>query len=334
MMQTAKDLDDDATTDQLREAVGRPGASHGGVPDLEQVLGDLDTFERTTLHGRYLHRVPQARVEDLLSLDDVEHLVVDAGLRSPFVKLVRDDEFLEPSRYTRRIRIGVDPVEDLIHPANTLREIEDGATLILQGLQRYWPPLHELCRRVEQRFGYAAHANAYLTPPNARGFLEHSDTHGALMLQTHGAKEWVIGDGPARGPGSDRSARLPVTLRAGEILYLSAGTPHAGTTSGAASLHVTIGLAATSWAEVARAALDLVLAEPANEQPLPPGMLVGRGLHTPTVAAYLHDVAKALAAVPPELPVTTLTDAFAAKSPPPPAMRPRLRPALGDLPRS
>jgi ribosomal protein L16 Arg81 hydroxylase len=66
----------------------------------------------------------------------------------------------------------------------------DGATVVLQGLHRYWPPLTELVRGLELALGHPCQANAYLTPPGSQGFAVHSDSHDVFVFQTAGTKQW------------------------------------------------------------------------------------------------------------------------------------------------
>ncbi len=49
--------------------------------------------------------------------------------------------------------------------AEVLAAIDDGATLVLQGMHRFRRSLRELCRGLEDRLGCPCQVNAYFTPP-------------------------------------------------------------------------------------------------------------------------------------------------------------------------
>ena len=128
---------------------------------------------------------------------------------------------------------------------------------MLQGLHHLWPPLQRFCGRLEGATSHAVQANAYLSPPGAAALRHHRDTHEVLALQVEGSKTWQI-DGLG-----------PVTMEAGDVAYLPAGTGHAAAAQERHSLHVTIGVLATTYA----AALQRVVAGAGGElgRPLPLG---------------------------------------------------------------
>ena len=109
---------------------------------------------------------------------------------------------------------------------------------MLQGLHHLWPPLQRFCGRLERATSHAVQANAYLSPPGAAALRHHRDTHEVLALQVEGSKTWQI-DGLG-----------PVTMEAGDVAYLPAGTGHAAAAQERHSLHVTIGVLATTYAAV------------------------------------------------------------------------------------
>ena len=122
-----------------------------------------------------------------------------------------------------------------------MRLHDEGATIVLQGLQRYWTPVSDLVAALELELGHPCQANAYLTPPGAQGFAVHSDSHDVFVVQTHGTKLWEIhGDG---GPGE-------LLLEPGVVAYLPTGTPHAARAQEAVSLHLTIGINQLTWRQL------------------------------------------------------------------------------------
>ncbi len=257
---------------------------------LSRCVGDVDDFGREHW-GRapLLHAgADPAGFADLLSVDHVDHLVSSTGLRAPAFRLVRGGKTLPAARYLRRARVGSRPIDDLADAGKVFAEFADGATIVLQGLQRYWPPLAVFCRALEQALSHPVQANAYLTPPVAAGLNVHADAHDVFALQTHGRKQWAVYWDPADTDPRD------LTLAPGDALYLPRGTRHAARTVDAASLHITIGVRATTWHDVAKQAVASLAQDPAHVEPLPLGFAGEPATFSAQVAARLRDLARAL----------------------------------------
>ena len=146
-----------------------------------------------------------------------------------------------------------------------LAEWEAGATIVLQALHLSWHPLAVFCRALEEALGQGVQANAYYTPRGSQGFAVHHDTHDVLILQVAGEKRWLLYDPLlelplkhqrySRALGEHGEPTDDMLLRAGDSLYLPRGWLHQAETSSTDSLHVTIGIAAHTWTDAAKAAL-------------------------------------------------------------------------------
>ena len=88
--------------------------------------------------------------------------------------------------------------------APAARELDDGATVVLQGLHRYWPPLRDLVAQLELELGHPCQANAYLTPPGRAGL--RGPLRQPRRLRLPDPRPQAVGD-PHRGPGRRRAAR-------------------------------------------------------------------------------------------------------------------------------
>lgn len=234
---------------------------------LARCVGDAERFLTDRWGQEAHHHRASGGYADLLSLDDVDQIVSASGLRTPAFRLVRDGQPLPPSSYTRKARIGSRPVSDLVDPGRVFALFDDGATIVLQGLQRSWAPLARFCRDLEADLTHPVQANAYVTPPVAAGLRIHADAHDVFALQTYGRKQWVTyadGDRP----------RLDVSLEAGECLYLPKGLRHAARTIDEPSVHITVGVRTVTWEAVLRRALDQALSAALDDTgggSLPPG---------------------------------------------------------------
>ncbi|HEX6149906.1 JmjC domain-containing protein [Nocardioides sp.] len=189
---------------------------------------------------------------------------------------------LPESRYTRSgATLAGKPLTGLVDARRVLQLFDEGASVVLQGLHRYWPPLRELIAELELELGHPCQANAYLTPPGSQGFAVHSDSHDVFVFQTHGRKQWEIHT-------DDRVDA--VLLEPGLSMYLPTGTPHAARAQDSVSLHVTLGINQLTWRSlVEQTVRDLLVEVPDTH--LPAGYLGDPGLLASGLRARLDEVA-------------------------------------------
>jgi ribosomal protein L16 Arg81 hydroxylase len=164
---------------------------------------------------------------------------------------------------------------------------DGGATVVLQGLHRYHPPLTRLVRLLELEVGHPCQANAYLTPPGAQGFARHSDSHDVFVFQTHGHKQWEIHT-------EDRVD--DVLLEPGLSMYLPTGTPHAARAQDSVSLHVTLGINQLTWRSLVDQTVRSMLGDVPDDH-LPAGYLEDPSQLAQELRARLDEVARAIAHV-------------------------------------
>jgi hypothetical protein len=183
---------------------------------------------------------------DLLTFDDVDHIVSSTSIRTPSFRLVRSDRVIAESEYTRSGTTGSRPVSGMADPARVFELFREGATIVLQGLHRYWRPVTELARGLELELGHPCQVNAYVTPPGAQGLALHEDPHDVLVLQAFGRKRWEVHAAPAEPPREP----LQAVVAPGDCLYMPRGTPHAASTQETLSGHLTVGVHVTTWRDV------------------------------------------------------------------------------------
>lgn len=146
--------------------------------------------------------------------------------------------------------------------------LEDGCTLILNGTDTMSVPIARAARAIEAEFGGKVAANAFLTPPEQQGFLNHFDTHDVFILQLEGHKRW---------PLFDRRIDLPIDrqiylidqdsvgepehvfdLNPGDLLYVPRGMVHGPHTPEGLSLHLTMGFRPMRWVDYLSALVQVV----------------------------------------------------------------------------
>lgn len=226
--------------------------------------------------------------DDLLSSADVDELVADRALRTPFFRTVREGSGLPLP--TRTVTAGSRRISDLVDADALAAQYADGATLVLQSLHRMHPPVARFCRQLAAELGHATQCNAYLTPGGQhQGFDFHHDTHDVFVLQVSGRKRWIVHEPVMELPlpsqpqaGSHlvpdgAEPLLDVELEAGDALYLPRGYVHAALTTVEDSVHLTVGVLSTTWYDVLADAVTLAAREPhfRGALPMQPGEQVG-----------------------------------------------------------
>jgi hypothetical protein len=158
-------------------------------------------------------------------------------------------------------------VFDLADPGCVYELFDGGATIVLQSLHRFWPPLARFGRDLELALTHPVQVNAYITPPASRGLGVHHDEHDVFVLQVYGRKRWDVHD-PDGGPGDQL---IVAELAPGDCLYIPQRFPHAAWTAETASVHLTVGVVPTTWGDVLRRAVAAAVEEALSDTPLPAG---------------------------------------------------------------
>ena len=205
--------------------------------------------------------------DDLASLDDLDHMIASAGLRASSLRMVRDGGTLPVTAYTTAAGAKSRTTDRPVDAASVYRRFEEGATIVLESLHRYWRPLTDFCRELELSLGHRLQVNAYVTPPGSRGFDVHRDSHDVFVLQVSGAKHWIVFDREV-----DEKVLIDQDIQRGDSLYIPAGFPHAASAGAAASAHLTVGILTREGMDVVREVVKLAESEPIFQERLPVGL--------------------------------------------------------------
>lgn len=241
-----------------------------------------DEFFESVFEVRALHAPGSApdRFSSLISLEVIDALLAEGLFREGDLSMARAEPRLADGVWLRD--------DGLVDRGEVARLYQQGATLILPQLQARHRPLADVCRQLEADFSCPVQTNIYLTPPNAQGFQTHYDNHDVLVLQVEGRKRWRLYDAPVgvpyRGerftPGrfAQTDPREELVLEPGDVLYVPRGLMHDAVNEGddQASLHITTGLLAKTWADfLLEAVSEAALRTPALRRALPPGYAKG-----------------------------------------------------------
>lgn len=253
-----------------------------------------------------LTRAPDSTAfAELLDAAGVDELVSRRGLRTPFLRMAKNGELVPPARYTRSGGAGA-TVADQAADDRVLRQLDDGATLVLQALHRTWPPLIDFGADLAAELGHPVQINAYVTPPQNQGFAPHYDVHDVFVLQLAGRKRWRVHEPVLVDPLGDqaweqrrdavtaRAAETPVLdelLEPGDALYLPRGYIHSAVAQGELSIHLTVGVHAMTRYQL----IKHVLAAAADDPQLRTSLPMGTDLGDPAVLEpLLRDTLAAL----------------------------------------
>ncbi|KQP57522.1 cupin domain-containing protein [Agreia sp. Leaf283] len=226
---------------------------------------------------------------DLFSTEAVDELVSERGLRTPFMRMAVEGQVLAKDRFTASGGFGAE-ISDQVSSDKVLAEFAGGATIVLQGLHRTWPPIIDFTTRLVADLGHPVQVNAYITPASSRGFDPHYDVHDVFVLQISGEKRWRIHspvhpDPLADQPWSQHSQAVaaeaknaPVideVLRPGDALYLPRGWIHSAEALGDTSVHLTIGMSAFTRADLVAQVIAKTRADASLRSSLPLGLDLG-----------------------------------------------------------
>lgn len=269
-----------------------PAGRSGDRPALRRCIAiDTERFARQVWGREALHTsaadlAGPGGFADLLTLDAVDEIVSRRGLRTPFVRMAKDGTVVDAKRFTRGGGAGAE-IGDQVADDQVLGLFADGTTLVLQGLHRLWPPLIDFAAQLTTDLGHPVQINAYITPPQSRGFSAHYDVHDVFVLQVAGEKRWRVHRPVLEAPLRDqvwtdrrdavarRAAEAPAieaVLRPGDALYLPRGWLHAADALGEVSAHLTVGVQPVTRYAVVEALTALAAADPALRRSLPLGV--------------------------------------------------------------
>lgn len=204
---------------------------------------------------------------DLLSPAAVDELLAARGVRAPFIRVAKDGRLVGRESFLGPAGFGAE-IADQVDTGKMLEQFAAGASIVLQGLHRLWPPVIDFVRALVTDLGHPVQANAYVTPPDNRGFDPHYDVHDVFVLQVSGHKEWTVhrpvhADPLPDQPWTDHRADVerrahdePVidtVLAPGDALYLPRGWVHSARAREELSIHLTIGVEPLTRFDVARA---------------------------------------------------------------------------------
>ncbi|PRW61806.1 JmjC domain-containing protein [Actinopolyspora mortivallis] len=190
----------------------------------------------------------------LLTPQHLLDTVMRRSLAPPQVRCVRDGAEIPSREYLSEITTRRGQVLPMVDPVGLGRVLAEGATLVVDGLNRWEPTMEIACRALQWWAHENCQVNIYLTTQDSSGFALHWDDHDVLIVQLDGNKQWEV-RGPSRvapmfrdtDPNVDPPEEIAWSgpLRPGDVLHIPRGYWHRASRAdeGAGhSLHATFGL--------------------------------------------------------------------------------------------
>ncbi len=217
---------------------------------------------------------------EIFRLKDVDHLLSLPGLvGSEFFRLL--------SRNAPGDVLPFEASGRTLSLAQIYHAFEQGSTINVLGMQRFWPPVAAFCRHLEETLHHRIYCNLFFTPPNAEPLHAHYDDQDVLILQLSGSKRWRIDERsfplPLRGDVADVSLGdnpKEIMLHEGGVLYLPRGFVHEPAVLDSISLHLTVGITPHRWVDLLASALIVKSQRTISlRRALPPGVLFDPARH-------------------------------------------------------
>ncbi|MFE5853716.1 JmjC domain-containing protein [Streptomyces sp. NPDC056500] len=219
-----------------------------------------DTFLAQTYHRSYAHFPGTADTAGLFSWDDLNRIIATQRLEPPRLRLSADGEMVPLHRYAIPTTNRRAVTWSRIQPADFHTQLKDGASLVLDAVEKIHPAVGVAAEGLERFLGTPVQANAYASWTDREGFGLHWDDHDVVVVQVHGSKRWRL-YGSTREAPTFRDVESPespegdpvadIVLAPGDVLYLPRGWWHAVTADqGTESLHLTFGMVPHTGADL------------------------------------------------------------------------------------
>jgi hypothetical protein len=231
-------------------------AERSDVFDLRALLSPVaaEEFLRRDYGQRFVH-VPgyPGKFQALLPWEVLNSILEEHRMEPPRLRLTREGKPVAAEKYLswqpNRRKSG-SPIPRL-NSAALMRELRDGATLVLDNVDELHRPVRRMAESLERLFHVRVQVNSYSGFRTSHGFDLHWDDHDVFILQIAGRKHWKVYGMTRRFPlGADvEPADVPPAevlweglLEDGDLLYIPRGWWHVATPLDEPTLHLTVGV--------------------------------------------------------------------------------------------
>lgn len=221
------------------------------------------------------------------------------------LKIVLDEEIIDPATYTRRSggRDDGSVLRPIPHAVNTW--MAKGASVVLDAAEYMHPGLRSITEAISFATNCMVSCNLYCSFDGRQAFTSHYDTTDVFVLQLDGAKKWRVYEGQFENPieadgyyysSFDKAhhdhakgrAKMTPTLKPGSFLYLPKGRYHDACALKGPSLHATFATTEARGVDFLQTIINSMVEVPAFRAALPD--FDDAAAHS----AHIHDLAEQL----------------------------------------
>ena len=217
-------------------------------------LGVSREFFLNTIQEKNFYLRRGAVNADAFTLADIDTLLGTIEPEAPSVNL-HNGTFIPESEYVLTYNEVGKPRKTIIKP-KFYKLMQDGATLILNRIQKSSLYIDSLCKEISGLVNQETLGNGYLAFNPQAAFGNHWDCHDVFAVQLIGRKRWKIYPPTFELPMPGQTSKafksecsetpiLDTVLEAGDILYVPRGWWHSAIAIGEPTFHVAIGVHTT-----------------------------------------------------------------------------------------
>jgi ribosomal protein L16 Arg81 hydroxylase len=213
------------------------------TPTLPNLVAPLTEAEfLTRLRERTLTLVRGSapeRWESLLEWSTVDHLIETSIYPVERLRVLKESMPIPASFYVKDQRFDAPAMSKLL---------EQGISLIFNGLDEYVPRLRQLCRDIAARTHEQISVEAVVTTGKGGALKLHFDAEDIVVLQVAGSKRWRIHHATVANPVRGMAKPSPPSgpplfddvLYPGDLLFVPGGQWHHCENGPGRSLHLSI----------------------------------------------------------------------------------------------
>ncbi|MFD4542100.1 cupin domain-containing protein [Streptomyces bauhiniae] len=240
---------------------------------FEDLVGDRQVFFQEYFNRKPLLRrgALDGRARDLVSVRQLDDIVAMETVSPAYLRIAKDGRGVPGKAYTRTVSDRGAGLAEAVVAEQVYELFRSGGTVTWNALNHFLPAARHLADLFADTFAAPSEVVAFLTPAGRDGYAPHHDPVDVYVLQIEGTKDWRIWEPPA-GRRADKASHRPedlgppaieTTLRAGDVLYLPYGTPHAAAAKDQVSLHLSVTVEPRRWRDLLADTVQHLLTDPA-----------------------------------------------------------------------
>jgi hypothetical protein len=240
---------------------------------FDDLVGDRAAFFADHFRSTPLLRTAAmaGKVGSILSVEQMSDVIELEAMSPSYLRITQHGKVVAPKRYTRPVVRPGQMISDTVDPAKVHAFYRDGATIALNALEHFLPPVRQLLRSATEPFASGGEAVAFLTPAGNPGFAPHTDPVDIFVVQIEGSKAWRLWDRVPAGTTVTAESLGPagteITLHAGDVLYMPPSTPHAAAAQDDVSLHLGLSIEPRRWRDLVHECLDGLMDDGYQDSP-------------------------------------------------------------------